>query len=181
MKARNRALLGTLAVLLPAGCASLGVVEPPLLPADLRPPESQVAFLEAAASGEQVYECARKPGAAGEFHWTQRGAVADLVDGRGRPVGRHYYPGPTWEAVDGSKVITQVKARRPSPDAAAVPWLLLASKSHSGDGTFSRVRSIVRLQTAGGIAPAEHCGEPNAGRMARVPYMATFYFYREGS
>ena len=34
-----------------------------------------------------------------------------LVQIAGRPVGKHYYPGPTWESVDGSKVVTEVKAR----------------------------------------------------------------------
>jgi hypothetical protein len=170
-----------LAAALAGGCAALEMPEPPDVPADLRPPATQSPFLEATASGQQVYECAARPGMPAAFQWTPRGAEAALVDLSGRPVGRHYYPGPTWEAVDGSKVITEVKVRRPSPDPSSVPWLLLASKSHTGEGMFAQTRSIQRVRTSGGIAPSETCGASNAGNVARVPYTATFYFYREGT
>jgi hypothetical protein len=87
-----------------------------------------------------------------------------------------HYGGPTWQAPDGSAVVAEVRARERAPDPSAIPHLLLAVKSASGKGSFERVRSIQRLETAGGVAPAGAC---EASQVARVPYTATYYFYAE--
>ena len=47
----------------------------------------------------------------------------------------------------------------------------------SGPGLLADVRSIQRLDTVGGTAPAQGCDRDNASREARVPYTATYYFY----
>jgi len=125
----------------------------------------------------QVYECAPKPDGSGEHEWAFRAPEAALVDRSGRSLGKHY-AGPTWEATDGSTVAAQVKARDAGPSASAIPWLLLATTHTTGSGVFARTASIQRVQTTGGMAPAEPCGSANTGRMSRVPYTATYYFYR---
>lgn len=160
-----------------AACARHPTLQAPAVPEPLQPPAGQVVFLEAFGSGLQVYECASRSG--GPFLWTPRGAKVELVDRSGRPVGRHYYPGPTWEAVDGSKVITEVKARVPSFDPTAVAWLLSARKSGTGEGAFARVASIQRVRTEGGMAPPDGCDAAEAGKQLRVPFKAAFYFYRD--
>jgi len=43
---------------------------------------------------------------------------------------------------------------------------------------LSKTTSVQRVKTVGGIAPAEPCGATNAKQVARVPYTATYYFYR---
>jgi len=159
------------------GCANGPTVAPPEVPQPLRPPAGQTAFVEALAAGVQIYECAPKAGAPSTFEWTFRAPEAALVDRAGRPVGKHY-AGPTWESIDGSTVVGEIKARDPGPDKSAIPWLLLAAKSTSGSGLFSQARSIQRVQTTGGIAPAQVCASDNAKQVARVPYTATYYFYR---
>ena len=111
------------------------------------------------------------------FEWTFRAPEAALVDRAGRTVGKHY-AGPTWEWTDGSTVVGEVKARDPGPDKSAIPWLLLAAKSTSGSGLFNQTRSIQRVQTAGGIAPLQACTAANARQVVRVPYTASYYFYR---
>lgn len=159
------------------GCASSPAVVAPEVPQALRPPAGQVAFVEALASGVQIYECAAKADQPSAFEWTFRAPEAALVDRAGRSIGKHY-AGPTWESVDGSTVVGDVIARDPGPDKSAIPWLLLTAKSTSGSGVFSQTRNIQRLQTVGGIAPAQACTAANAKQMARVPYTATYYFYR---
>ena len=159
------------------GCAGGPVATPPEVPANLRPPAGQLLFLEALASGVQVYECAPKPDQPSSYEWAFRAPEAALVDRSGHSLGKHY-AGPTWESTDGSSVVGEVKARDPGPNPSAIPWLLLGAKSTSGAGVFSATRSVQRVQTVGGVAPAEPCTAANAGQVARVPYTAAYYFYR---
>lgn len=163
------------AVLALAGCAS----EPkaPEVPAQLKAPSDQVLFLETLASGVQIYECLPKQGQAGIYEWAFRAPEAALTSSSGRELGKHY-AGPTWEALDGSRVLGEVKGRDPGPDATAIPWLLLGAKATFGKGVMTQTLSIQRIATKGGISPAAPCGAANANQFARVPYTATYYFYR---
>jgi hypothetical protein len=90
-------------------------------------------------------------------------------------VGIHY-AGPTWESVSGSKVVAAV-IDRCTPDPAAIPWLLLGAVSSEGPGIFHRVTLIQRLNTVGGNAPAAPGN--STGEVARVPYTAEYFFYRD--
>ena len=91
-------------------------------------------------------------------------------------IGTHY-AGPTWESNSGSKVMAR-RIRDPyTPDASAIPWLLLQATSSEGPGLFHRVTFIQRLFTTGGIAPAYE-GE-FIGQEVGVPYTAWYVFYRE--
>ena len=168
------------AVLVATGCASRPAVVPPDVPAQLRAPADQSVFLEALATGVQIYECAAKPEQPSTFEWIFRAPEAALADRLGHSIGKHY-AGPTWESVDGSTVVGEVKSRDPGPNQSAIPWLLLTSKSTTGAGIFSQAKSIQRVQTVGGVAPSEPCGPTNAKQIARVPYTATYYFYGSSS
>jgi hypothetical protein len=165
------------AILAASGCADAPVTVPLDLPTTLHPPAGQSLYLVALASGVQIYECAPKSDQASSFEWVFRAPEAALVDHSGRSIGKHY-AGPTWESIDGSTVVGEVKSRDPGPSQSAIPWLLLASKSTTGTGVFSQTKSIQRLQTAGGIAPTEPCTSSNAKQVARIPYTAIYYFYR---
>ena len=158
-----------------AACASTPT--PPQAPANLQPPAGQVFFMEALASGVQIYDCAAKADGSGPG-WVFKAPEATLADQRSNPLGKHY-AGPTWEAPDGSKVVGEVKARAPSlTPETAIPLLLLSAKSNSGSGVFANVRSIQRLNTGGGVEPAEPCTSAKLGQSARVAYTAAYYFYR---
>jgi len=163
-----------------AGCASGPAIVPPAVPATLQPPAGQVAFLEALATGVQIYECVAKADAPDGYAWAFRAPEASLMDPKVRSVGKHFV-GPTWQGTDGSAVLGEVVARDPGPDTGAIPWLLLAAKSTSGSGIFSETKFIQRVKTAGGTMPEWRCGAGNAGEVARVPYTATYYFYRAKS
>jgi hypothetical protein len=157
------------------GCAA-AAASAPSVPEALRAPAGQELAMELLANGVQIYECASQVSGTGAFEWKFKGPEATLMDRKGRPMGTHY-GGPTWEAPDGSKVVGEVRARANASDAGAIPHLLLGAKSSSGDGAFSRVKSIQRLETAGGVAPADPCTAKDLARVARVPYTATYYFY----
>jgi len=162
--------------LLAVACGSSGP-KPPDVPQPLKPPAGQEPFVEYLASGVQIYECLPKQGQPGVHEWTFRAPDATLTDWSGRALGKHY-AGPTWEAADGSRVLGEVKARDPGPDPQSIPWLLLSAKSTFGRGVLTRTASIQRVATAGGLAPTDPCSAANANQLARVPYTATYYFYK---
>lgn len=123
-----------------------------------------------AAKGFQVYLC-RVKGAANE--WAFKGPEAELTDAEGRPFGKHY-GGPTWEALDGSKVIGKALANEPAPKAGAIPWLQLSTES-SGSGVLAGVRFVQRVNTSGGVGPTGAC--LTLGTERRVDYTADYIFY----
>jgi Protein of unknown function (DUF3455) len=146
------------------------------LPSALNVPAGQKLSLEANASGVQIYECKANKDDPKRFEWTFKAPEAQLTDANGKNIGKHY-AGPTWEAVDGSKVIGEVKVKDPGPDPASIPWLLLSAKSAGGGAVLGRTQSIQRLHTSGGNAPAGGCTPANAGKEERVPYKAIYRFY----
>jgi hypothetical protein len=90
-------------------------------------------------------------------------------------VGFHF-AGPTWESLSGNRVVGSViQSCTPNPDA--IPWLLVGAVSNEGHGIFQRVTFIQRLDTVGGKVPTVPGDFP--GQVARVPYTAQYFFYRE--
>jgi hypothetical protein len=91
-------------------------------------------------------------------------------------IGSHYV-GPTWESKSGSKVeARRVLGTGCTPDPTAVAWLLLKQVRVEGNGIFSKVTFIQRVNTTGGLAPST----PGAydGEMRQSAYTAEYYFYR---
>jgi hypothetical protein len=160
-----------------AGCATATVQAPADIPAGLAVPRGQVPFVEALATGVQIYECDAAPGAASPGTWKFQAPEAVLVDPSGRAIGKHY-AGPTWESVDGSRVVGQVSSSVPSPDPRSISWLSVTVRSSVGPGAFASATSVLRMRTSGGVAPDEPCNASNAKQVARVPYKATYYLYR---
>jgi hypothetical protein len=128
------------------------------------------------ASGVQIYACEPDPNDATTFAWTFKAPEADLFNSRGELVATHF-AGPTWQGVDGSAVVAAALERADAPDPDAIPWLLLEGQEHTGSGVFSSVAYIQRLDTVGGIAPAEGCDDAHEGDEAHVPYEATYAFF----
>lgn len=156
-----------------AGCSTV--------PKNLRPPTGEEPCCSVTAKGMQIYECRAKQGDASQFEWAFKGPEADLFDRHGAKIGKHYASpdksGPVWESNDGSKVMGKREADAPAKKTDAIPWLLLSAKKTEGNGVFSKVTSIQRLDTTGGKAPAGGCDSASAGKEIRVPYTATYKFY----
>jgi hypothetical protein len=146
-------------------------------PTDPPAPEGQVVLFKLHAEGVQIYQCeVVNPAArALRYRWVLTGPDAILTDAKGDKIGKHY-AGPTWEGSDGSKVIADKKLVETTPKPPAVPWLLLKGMSHEGDGKFSKVTYIRRVDTEGGAAPAAP-DSAYQGTELRVPYKATYIFY----
>ena len=166
-----------LLVLLVAACAS---PQPPTsmvkVPDKLKPGANEALAMIVPEKGVQIYECRARRDQVEGYEWAFVAPEADLFDARGNRTGRHY-AGPHWEAADGSKILGTVKERADAPVADAIPWLLLAAKSVGSEGSFSKVTSIQRVNTVGGVAPKAGCSQAAAGTPARINYTADYYFF----
>jgi hypothetical protein len=155
-------------------CASVRQPQRAAVPENLRVPDGQPLLLRVAARGVQIYTCKAKAADAAAFEWALKTPEAELFVATGAKFGRHY-GGPTWESVDGSRVVGEVV--QSSPVQGAVPWLLLRAKSNEGAGALASVKFIQRVDTTGGVAPSAGCDAEHAGAEARVDYSANYDFY----
>jgi len=172
---RHKAVATSLALAL---CACAQVPTTPRaesVPDQIKAGANESVAMSVVARGVQIYECrASKDPAAAE--WVLVAPEADLFDAvSGRPAGKHY-GGPRWESPDGSRIAGTARARVDAPQAGAIPWLLLTAKSEGGEGVFSKISSVQRVDTAGGAAPDAGCSPSSLGTVARVPYTATYRF-----
>jgi hypothetical protein len=146
------------------------------IPDKLKTQSNESLELIVRAKGVQIYECRASKDHAGAYEWAFVAPEADLFDERGSRLGRHY-AGPSWQSTDGSTIVGTVKERADAPVADAIPWLLLTVTSAGPEGFFSKVTSIQRVNTVGGVAPKEGCTQAAVGTTARVRYRADYYFY----
>ncbi|MEO7208715.1 MAG: DUF3455 domain-containing protein [Steroidobacteraceae bacterium] len=154
-----------------AGCAAA-----PPAPGPLRVPADQALIKQLHGAGVQVYECQPAKNDPAQFDWVSRGPEANLLTKGGRIVGTHY-AGPTWEAGDGSRVVAEAIGSSPSPKPNSIPWLLLKARATAGNGLFTHVQFILRINTAGGSLPAADCRREQAGQQLRAAYTADYLFY----
>jgi len=146
------------------------------VPANLAAPPDAVLLFKLHARGVQIYTCDVNPEDASAYAWIFTAPEAELFNQRDELVGNHF-AGPTWEGLDGSSVVGKALERADAPETGAIPWLLLQATEHSGTGAFSTISYVQRLETTGGVAPAEGCDADHAGDVTREPYEATYAFY----
>jgi hypothetical protein len=162
-----------------SACPSLGALTPPNVPTTLAPPDGAALMLRYRADGTQIYTCKATTAADGavSYAWAFKAPEAKLSDEQCNPAGTHF-AGPTWKSTDDSAVVGMKAAEAPSPTAGAIPWLLLKVTSTTGRGLMSSVVAVQRVDTAGGLAPADGCGASAIGTERAVPYTAVYYFYK---
>ena len=114
--------------------------------------------------------------AAGAFEWAFVAPVAKLMDAGNKEVGK-YYGGPTWESMDGSKVMGKQVAVAPA-SPGNIPLQLVKAEPAMGSGSMTGVTYIQRLNTRGGVAPAEACNASMTGMKKQVAYQADYVFYK---
>lgn len=128
--------------------------------------------LEAQGRGVQIYTCDAEKG------WIFKAPEATLyIDGK--TVGTHG-AGPRWTWNDGSAITGKVESQLPAPNAQSdITWLVLQATNVGGaGGALSGVKTVRRSDTHGGVAPATGCDAAHAGVAVRVPYTATYSFYK---
>ena len=158
-------------LMLLTACAGTPLVE---VPEALKPATSESPAMVVPAKGVQIYEC--RLGKDGAPQWTFVAPEAALFDARDNTIG-HHGAGPYWQAKDGSRIVGTLAQRADAPVPAAIPWLLLSTKSNGPVGAFSNVSSIQRVNTIGGVAPVTGCSVDSIGKTVRIPYSADYYFF----
>ena len=171
MNTNYKRIIWTTMMLLMAFAASAMATARPELPegcSQLAAPLDVELTFHAYAIGVQIY---RWNGASWEL--VAPDATLFAEDGYTGKVAKHF-AGPTWESNSGSKVVGK-KSKECTPDASAIPWLLLDGISNDGRGIFTKVGSIQRVNTVGGLKPTNAAS--TIGETKRIPYSAEYYFY----
>jgi hypothetical protein len=147
----------------------------PEVPDNLKAPVGEEVILVGHATGSQIYVC--QSGADQKYSWGLKGPEADLVDAQGKKI-IHHFAGPTWKHNDGSEVTGKVVAKQDAPKPDAIPWLLLTAATHAGSGILSRVTTIQRIHTEGGLpSSTSSCNSGASGTESKSAYSADYYFY----
>jgi uncharacterized protein DUF3455 len=179
-------------------------IKPPPVPANIKVPAGNEAFLVGHAVGTQNYVCLPSGNSVAFVLFTPE---ATLFSGDGDQLTTHFFsPNPvetntnpavvadgiiraTWQhSRDTSIVWGQVKPGNASSDAAfvapnAMAWLLVTTtgtqEGPNGGDTLAKTTFVQRLNTSGGVAPSTGCASPaDLGRLAFVPYTADYFFYK---
>ena len=161
-------LVFVLALMGPAAAAQAEGIEN--LPAAIAV-KAGVPIAQLKAAGAQIYVCAKNT--AGALNWRFREPVATLLE-EGKTVGRHFV-GPTWEFVDGSRVVGELVSEAPGTTAKDISWLKLSVKEPPKSGLVAGATSILRINTKGGVFEGA-CD--NEGELHSEPYTATYVFVK---
>lgn len=165
----SKATLGALALLLAGGLTALATDNrAPEVPDDIAVAPGNKVHFHGFGVGVQIYTW---DGAS----WRGPVPEATLFDGNG--VVAIHFAGPTWESNSGSKVVGAVVQPTVTVDTNAIPWVRLKAVSTEGPGIFADTTYIQRVNTTGGKAPS--VDGAFVGQVARVPYTADYFFYRQ--
>ena len=169
---RNNVLAAVFTILVPVASSAQ-----PAVPKEIAVPPGHKLLFKVEAKGVQIYKAVEGKG--GALEWVLEAPLADLFGDKGVKAGWHY-DGPSWEAVDGSKVVRDkaedVKSAPAPKPKQNIPWLLLKVKAAEGkEGMLSPAVYIQRLETEGGKSPAEL--PKRVGTKLGVEYKAVYYFY----
>lgn len=143
------------------------------IPEQIKAPAGYSPILTVHAKGDQIYQCSINKG---QYAWETQAPDAKLFDDQGNIVGNHT-AGPLWEYKEGSRVVGKVLKKVDMAPGSAISWLLVEVVSHKGDGLFSNVGFINRINTHGGLPPTSGCDANHLGSEKRVAYTADYVFY----
>ena len=190
--------------------ANSGDITPPPLPADMAPvPAGNKLFLGTHGVGTQNYVC-RPSGAGVAYvlftpqatlfsedggqvitHYFSPNLSTNPTDPNTDPkVVANGAIRVTWQHRDSSIIWARLHPSGPdgsgavTVDRRAVAWLLLdevgVQKGPTGGDTLTKTTFVQRLNTHGGVAPAEGCSsQADLGHQAFMPYEADYFFYRK--
>jgi hypothetical protein len=143
------------------------------VPEQIRVPAGNKPVLSVHAKGDQIYQCTVENNM---YAWKIQAPDARLYDAQGRIVGNHY-AGPIWEYKEGSRIVGRIVGKIDIAPESSISWLLVEVIGHKGNGSFSNVNYINRINTHGGLPPLSGCDANHLGSEKRVPYTADYIFY----
>ena len=161
-----------------SGCSTMTApqVSAPTVPAAVAVPAGHRVTSMLTGEGMLTYECrANAAGAATPYAWSPPAPDAVLKEKSGAIVGK-YYPGPTWELNDGSKITGKQLAV--SPATTGIALQLVEAAPASGNGALVGVSYIQRVNTVGGT-PQGPCDASKVGEKQVVRYAADYYFFKK--
>ena len=177
---------------------------PPVVPANLQVDAGSRVFLVGHAIGTQNYVCAPSTTAPSGVAYVLFTPEATLFGDNGRELTTHFFSPnanpqdpntnpavladgairPTWQhARDNSSVWAKLHTNGSAVvTVGALPWLLLdaagVQEGIGGGDIMTKTTQIHRVNTVGGLAPAQGCASPaDLGHSAFVDYAADYYFY----
>jgi hypothetical protein len=172
----NKTKVGALALLLGCGLAAVAAESgrdnrAPEVPHEIAVPAGNKVHFHGFGVGVQIYT----------WNGTSWGAaVPEAILFNGEGVVAIHFAGPTWVSDSGSQVVGALPPQSGvTVDPDAIPWLLLQAveeRTH-GPGIFANTTYIQRVNTTGGKAPSAN--GTVVGQVARVPYTADYFFYRQ--
>ena len=166
---------------------------PPAVPDDIQVPAGNKAFLVGHAVGTQNYICQESTTAPSGVAWVLFGPQAALFNEYEGQIMTHFLslnpdeggmPRPTWQHSRDTSRVWAAAARPPFAVPDAIPWLLLQVVGDDfgprGGGRLAKATYIHRVNTVGGVAPAEGCELPaQINNRTFVPYEADYIFYKD--
>jgi hypothetical protein len=152
----------------------------PTVPAEIEAPSSATLVVQLFAKGTQNYRCQATSASAAEWKLVAPEAELFRAAEPGAELAGTHGAGPSWTLKDGSgaKGDGANAKKAPSPEGGAVAWLLIPAQSNGQAGELQGVTLVQRIGTHGGIAPAGGCDSSSVGAETKVPYTATYVFYR---
>jgi hypothetical protein len=185
--------------------AAADEIRRPRVPHNMRVPDGFDVFLVGHAVGTQNYVCLPSDGG---FKYTLFTPQATLFDDDHQEIITHFFsPNPsesppppgqmavgtvraTWQdAHDASTFWGSVNPDETSTNPrfvqpGAIAWLLArqagVQAGWAGGSFLTQTRFVQRINTAGGVAPADGCAaSSDVGHTAFVPYAADYVFYRQ--
>jgi len=161
-------------ILLLAAFPVAAAVNPPAVPGPLQASTAEAPAFMLRAEGVHVYEC--RVNAVGGYQWVFTNPDVSLRDETSQRA-TEVSPNTFEASTDRSTVSARVRAVA-GAGSENLPWVLLSARSASADGLFAGVTSVQRVNTTGGVAPRDGCGESTAGAESRVAFSADYYFYK---
>lgn len=178
-------------------------ITPPVVPANLQVDAGSRVFLVGHALGTQNYVCSPSPASPSGVAYVLFTPIATLFDNHGRQITTHFFSPnpnvadpntnpaviadgairPTWQAKDNSSVWVKLHANgSANVTPGALAWLLLdvagTAEGLGGGDLLTKTTQIHRVNTVGGLAPAQGCASvADVGHSAFVDYAADYYFY----
>ena len=165
------AILGLAA--LPALAA---IPEPAGLAPGLRAGANEEPAFMLTARGVNLFQCKARVEDPNTYGWFFVAPDATLFEGS-RSAGRHQAVGQFESATDRTTIFGVPRATQPG-GANNLPSMAMRAAPTGDTGMFAGVTTIQRVNTAGGVAPAEGCAASNAGAETRVDFSADYYFYK---